>query len=209
VKYLLAKDFRNLKSVVLPALFLGIPLILILQFTTESTDQGLIHPLSAYWVVYFFSAVALLYRSFSAEHRYSTFIVYSALGVSRLKIFLSQALFQWIGLVVLGAIYGALIHFFWPSVELDWKVGLTVLALVSLCLAPLGSLLGLMLQTEREFLFSVFFLPLCTPVLLGAHSLCQEWSQAWFSVLAVFALMGGFVSALLFEFFFDELTQSH
>lgn len=207
MKALLQKDFFNLKDIFPSAVLLGVPLLLILQFTTSGTEQGLIDPLAAYWAIFFFSSVALLYRSFSLEHRHSTFIVYSAFGVSRLKIFASQALIQFLGLLSLGAIYSGLLLIFWPSLPIDWTNGTAALFLAAACLAPLGTLLGLLLQTEREFLFSIFFLPLCTPVILGAHSLSTEWTQAWAAVLSVFALAGAFVSALIFEFFFDELSQ--
>lgn len=209
MKILIQKDIRHLKAAFPSAVLLGVPLILILQFTTEGTEQGILNPLSAFWIAYFFSSVALLYRSFSLEHRNSSFIVYTAFGIAKWKVFWSHCLAQWMGLVLLGVAYGLLFHLFWPQVTISVTQSLGVLALTSLALAPIGSFLGLLLQTEREFLFSIFFLPLCTPVLLAAHQLTIEWTDAWFSVLSIFCLIGSFLSSLLFEFYFDELSQTH
>lgn len=209
MKTLLYKDFLNARSALLPALLLGLPLILILQFTTQETERGPLAWTSAYWIVYFFSAVNLLYRSFSFEHRSQNFILYSAFQIAPIKIFCSQALLHFLSLLFMGLVYLGLIFVFWSFPFHDMERLMTALLLSSLCLAPVGTCLGLMLQTEREFLFSLFFLPLTTPVILGAHALSLEWTTSWGSVLGIFALMGSFVSALIFEFFFDELSQTN
>ena len=205
---LLKKDLRNLSDALPPALLLGIPLILIIQFANSSSEAQKIEWKTVFWITFFISIVALLYRSFGEEHRSKNFQIYSAFKIPKQIIFISQCISHALSLFIIGFFYLWLsILFFSPSMT-DIPSMFALLAVVSVCLAPIGTTLGLALQVEREFLFPLFFLPLCTPVVLAAESLSIEFSRPWLSVLLIFGLVGAFLSALVFEFFFDELSQS-
>ena len=209
MKALLAKDLRNARWAFWPAMILGIPLLLIIQFTQDSSGEK-ISWLSAFWITFFLSSTSLFFRSFGLENRFKNFQIYSALKISKLRVFLSQSLMHFLSVFLLGLGYLVITVLFWSPHEIDWQKILGILALTSACLAPVGSTLGLMLQLEREFLFSVIYLPLATPVVLGAYSLClPEHSANWLYVLWSFFLCGSFLSAFVFEFFFDELSQSN
>ncbi len=205
MKALLFKDFRNALSSFGPACILGVPLLLILQFTKGDTgiDGG-----AAFWVTYFFSSTSIFYRSFAQERRFKNFQIYSAFRVPKLQIFFSQSALHFFLSIAVGAVYLALCFLFWSPFDGEVFKMMGVLALVSACLAPLGTLFGLMLQLEREFLFSVIYLPLATPVILGAHSISLDAGGIWFKILLSFGVLAGFLSALLFEFYFDELSQN-
>jgi len=164
----------------------------------------------SFWVVFFIGQTSLLYRSFALEHRFQTFHNYTAWGVPSSAIFWSQTLCNWLGGILLGLFYLLLANLFGKSpIALNAEF-LLVLVAVNLAMAPLGTLLSLLLQVEREFLFGLFFLPSSVPVFLAALSITEgENPTTWFSVIAIFVLISGGLSAFLFEFFFDELTQSH
>lgn len=205
---LLKKDFRNACQAFGPALLLGVALLLILQLT-QSSDSALRLPWrSAFWLTFFFSSTSLFFRSFGLEHRFKNFHVYTAFQVSRSKIFWSQTLVQMATSTALGAAYLLLVTVFWTPSDLDWLAMIEIILLISAGLSPLGILLGLMLQREREFLFSVLYLPLATPLILGAHETSNEIASSWLYLLVSFTFVSGFLSAFLFEFFFDELSQS-
>jgi hypothetical protein len=104
--------------------------------------------------------------------------------------------------------YLALTVLFFSPIDIDLTALIEVIILTALALAPIGTVLGLMLQLEREFLFSIIYLPLATPVILAAFSLSGDLSGAWMYVLLSFLVGGSFLSAFTFEFFFDELSQS-
>lgn len=204
---LLEKDTRNALNAFGPALFLGVPLLLVIQFTKSEGYPWV----SGYWLTFFFSTTSLFFRSFGYENRFHTFHTYTVLSVPRLSLFVSQALVHMITINLLGLCYLLLSLLFWSPVSPDWQSVLLLSSLSALALSPLGTLLGLMLQLEREFLFSVIYLPLATPVILSGYSLSLEgWSigSGWAQVLVGFILGGGFLSALIFEFFFDELSHS-
>lgn len=203
---LLKKDFRNTLASLGPALLLGIPLLLVMEFTKDAST-----PLSwktAFWIAYFLGSTSLFYRSFSIEHASKTFGIYTAFRVNRLKLWLSQSLLHFAGATLMGIIYSLVAFIFWSPSWAELKEVLIWIPAASLVLSPLGASLGLMLQIEREFMFSVFYLPLATPVVLASHELSSHGYSMWALVLVVFGLMGGFISALIFEFFFDELTPS-
>jgi ABC-type transport system involved in cytochrome c biogenesis permease component len=205
VKTLLQKDFRNARFILWPALWLGVPLLLILQFSIDRFSFESIPWKTAYWITFFFSSTALFYRSFAQEHRFQTFSLYLAFKTPRWQILLSQMLTH-IGLLfLLSLFYLLLILIFWSPRELPWVHLLMVSVFVSCALAPFGTLLGLMLQIEREFLFSIFFMPLSTPLVLAAYGLSEGWSWNWMSLVLSFLVIGSFLSFFLFEFFFDEL----
>lgn len=204
---LLRKDFDNARSSIGPAIMLGVPILLIIQFAQDA-DAPKLQWKTAFWLAYFFATTSLFFRSFGLENRSKNFHIYSAFKISRLQIFFSQALVQWASASLLGVIYLGLSFVFWSPEDFNWKI-LEIVLLASACLAPLGTLLGLILQLEREFLFSVIYLPLSSPVVLGAYSLsAAEFSTTWLYVLLSFCLVSGFLGALIFEFFFDELSQS-
>ncbi len=206
---LVSKDLENAKWAFTPALMLGVPLLLLVEFTQSSSPNERVSWLSAFWISFFIATTSLYFRSFGLEHRFKNFHLYSAIKTSRLQIFMSQTLVHFVSAFLLGLCYLFLCLVFFSPGSIDWMMYLKLIALVSICLSPLGTLLGLMLQLEREFLFSIIYLPLATPVILAAHNLCMpDASPNWLSVLSIFALAGGFVSAMIFEFFFDELSQS-
>lgn len=205
---LLKKDFRNAKQSIGPAIFLGIPLLLILGFGNEiEVDQALSWR-SAFWLSFFISVTSLFYRSYGFEHRYQSFLVYKAFRVSKIKIFISQIISHLVAVWLLGFTFLFFTTVLFSPHDLDVKQMALVIFGVSLALAPLGSLIGLLLQFEREFLFALFFIPLCAPVILASHHLSLEDSSAsWAWLFGAFILLSGFLSSLLFEFFFDELSQ--
>jgi hypothetical protein len=204
---LIGKDFRNAIASFGPAMMLGIPLLLVLQFSQDA-DAPKISWQTAFWLTYFFSTTALYFRSFGLENRYKTFQVYSAFQVSRVRIFLSQTLVHTLTASIIGFGYLALVILFWSPHDVNPRM-IELICLASVCLSPLGTVLGLILQLEREFLFSIVYLPLATPVILGAHALSQpEFSISWLYVLVSFFLVSTFIAAAVFEFFFDELSQS-
>ncbi|MDB5037574.1 MAG: hypothetical protein JWQ35_1102 [Bacteriovoracaceae bacterium] len=208
MRALLAKDFRNAHWAFPPALILGIPLLLILNFTQDNSAEK-ISWRSALWITFLLSSTSLFFRSFGLENRFNNFQVYTAFRIPKLQIFLSQALIHFVSAFLLGLGYLLFCILFWSPKDLDLLSTMGLLALASACLAPMGTLLGLMLQLEREFLFSVIYLPLATPVVLAAYSLSLvDASTNWLYVLISFLVAGGFISALIFEFFFDELSQS-
>jgi len=206
LKILLWKDLKNAGFAIWPALLLGVPLLLILQFTAGESSLSF---RTALWVSYFFSSVSLLYRSYGQEFRSRNFQIYSAFQISKLAIFTSQALVHAASLCLVGLVYFGLSILFWNPIDIHWSACLTAILLVSLCLAPLGTCLGLMLQLEREFLFSLFFLPFASPLVLGAYELSGDQGELWGGLLLAFFLIGSFLSAAFFEFFFDELSQTH
>jgi ABC-type transport system involved in cytochrome c biogenesis permease component len=83
---------------------------------------------------------------------------------------------------------------------------LSMVAMTSVILSPIGTLLGLMFQIEREFLFPLIFLPIATPVVLGAYSFGLQDGQNWLWILATFLVGSIFICSLIFHFFFDDLT---
>lgn len=206
---LFQKDLSALRFSLWPAILLSIPLLVILEFTTSSADIEKIRWQPAFWIVFFFCSTNLLFRSFSLEVRNKNFYIYSAAQTPRLQIFLSQTLINTLGLALMGLAQMLILFILWSPQEIDLASHLGVLLLASTSLAPVGTLLGLMLQLEREFLFSLFFLPLAAPLVLAAFNLSMEWSWTWASMMIAFCLISSFLSALAFEFFFDELSQSH
>jgi len=207
---LLAKDFSQFRDAGLSALFFGVPIFFLLSMAADFFDRPMNYESLSFWVVFFVGQTSLLYRSFSLEHRYQCFHVYSTWGVPPWSIFWSQTLCNVIGGVVLGLFYLLIANLFGKSlITLDLELFGTLMA-VNLAMAPLGTLLSLLLQVEREFLFGLFFLPASIPVFLAALSITEgENPMTWMSILAIFILVAGGLSAFLFEFFFDELTQSH
>lgn len=206
---LFKKDLRNLSYAFWPAMLLGIPLLLIIQFAETSSDSQKLPWKTAFWITFFVSTVGLFYRSFGEEHRSKNFQIYSAMKIPRIMIFFSQVLVHALSLFVIGFCYLFLSILFWSPLNTSIGNDLALIALVSFCLAPIGTSLGLALQLEREFLFPLFFLPLSTPVVLAAESLSTDYSTSWLSVLLIFGVVGAFLSAVVFEFFFDELSQTH
>jgi hypothetical protein len=89
---LLKKDFKNSFSSLGPAIMLGIPLLLIMQFTQSSLSLEKISWKSAFWITFFFGSTALYFRSFGLENRFKNFHFYTAFNIPRLKIFLSQTI---------------------------------------------------------------------------------------------------------------------
>jgi ABC-type transport system involved in cytochrome c biogenesis permease component len=208
MKSLLLKDFRNALASFGPAMMLGIPLLLILQFSQDANSEKLTWQ-SAFWVAYFFSTTSLFFRSFGLENRHKNFQFYTAFRVPKLQIFFSQSLIHFLTTCILGLGYLLLVVVFWSPRDLNLTWFFAIIVLTSACLSPIGTVLGLMLQLEREFMFSVIYLPLATPVVLGAHALTTaDFSMNWLFVLLSFLMVGGFVGAFVFEFFFDELSQS-
>jgi ABC-type transport system involved in cytochrome c biogenesis permease component len=203
---LLKKDFRNALLSMGPALLLGVPLLLIMQFTQSSASTEKISWNSAFWITFFFSSTALFFRSFGFENRFKNFHFYTAYKIPHLRIFLSQCAVHIISLFVMGVFYLLLSILFFSPPSADLSLLLKVLALTSLTLAPVGTFLGLILQVEREFLFSIVYLPLATPVILSAYSLSSSFEGSWLYVLLSFLVGGSFLSAFTFEFFFDELS---
>ncbi|MBN8462823.1 MAG: hypothetical protein J0M01_08405 [Dechloromonas sp.] len=201
---LLKKDFRNACASIGPAIMLGIPMLLIIEFTQSSTST--VSWRSAFWLTYFFGSTALYFRSFGLENRFKNFHFYTAFKISRLKIFLSQAIIQFLAAFLMGCFYLLMTVFFFSPTDLDARHFVELIALTSLTLAPIGTVLGLMLQLEREFLFSIVYLPLATPVILASFSLSLGLEGSWLYVLLSFLVGGAFLSAAIFEFFFDDLS---
>lgn len=207
MKALIQKDFRNAASALPPALLLGIPLLLVIEFTQNPHLSERISWRSAFWVVYFLSSTSLFYRSFGFENRFKTFHIYRSFCVSPLKVFLSQTLMHFLSASLMGICYLIVTVTLWSPADLNWTfLGFMIVA-TSAILAPIGTTLGLMLQVEREFLFSLIFLPLSTPVVLGAYSYELQPDSSWPWVLAIFFVGGSFLSCLFFSFFFDDLTN--
>ncbi len=206
---LLKKDFRNLRLSLGPALFFCLPLLLFLSVGSEFSERP--HELAnlSFWISYFIALSSLFYRSFSLENRFQSFHIYTALRVPKISIFVSQSLVNFLGAVLIGVCYLSIVQIFWAHSDFDFLNFFPLILVISLALSPLGSLLSLLLQIEREFLFSLFFLPVSTPLFLGALSISHQSEAPWFWVMSIFALISIFLSALLFEFFFDELTQSY
>jgi hypothetical protein len=206
MKWLLWKDLRSLKNAWVPAACLGLPLLLLIQFVGGPQSEKPISWLAAYWFVFFVGAVSLFYRSFSQEFRSRNLGLYTALAVPRWKVFISQSLIHGLSLLGLAGFYGLIVLLFWsaPAAEV-FNCGLWI-GLTSMSLVPAGTLLGLLLTHEREFLFSLFFLPLSTPAFLAGSALSMEGSQGWLSVLGILFVLGLFLGLLIFEFFFDEAS---
>lgn len=206
---LLKKDMRNAKQSIGPAIFLGVPLLLILGFGNEIEIDQVLSWRSAFWLSFFISITSLFYRSYGFEHRYKCFHVYKAFRVSKVKIFLSQVLSHLVAVWVLGFAFLFFTNILFSPRDLDLSQMSLLIFAVSLALAPLGSLIGLLLQFEREFLFALFFIPLTAPIILASHHLSLEGSSSsWAWLFGAFILLSGFMSSLLFEFFFDELSQA-
>jgi len=207
---LFCKDFSQLRDSGLSALFFGIPIFFLFSMAADFFDRPMNYESLSFWVVFFIGQTSLLYRSFSLEQRFQCFHVYSAWGVPNSSIFWSQTLCNWLGGILLGLFYLLLANLFGKtplSFNLDFLICLLA---VSLAMAPLGTLLSLLLQVEREFLFGLFFLPASIPVFLAALSITEGQNPStWMYILFIFILISGGLSSFLFEFFFDELTQSH
>lgn len=206
MKALLHKDFRNAKMALPPAVLLGIPLLLIIEFTQSPYFNQKVSWQSAFWIVYFFSSTSLFYRSFGFENRFKTFHIYKSFGVPSLQIFLSQTLVHFLSASFMGLSYLLLTFIMWSPSDLNLCHFILSIITTSAILSPLGTTLGLMLQVEREFLFSLIFLPLSTPVILGAYSYGLQSESAWPWVLGMFFVGSCFLSSAVFHFFFDDLT---
>lgn len=205
---LVNKDLKHLKISMGPALFLALPLIFLISIANQSEFDQRFSFRGAFWICFFVASVSLFYRSFGFEIRNKNFGIYSCLRVPRLSVFYSQVLVNFLALLLIGIFYLFLSRLFWsPSDALSAR-WIWILLLSCGGLAPLGSLLSLLLYFEREFLFSIIFLPLSIPVFLAAYSLSLEWEAAWLWVLAIYGVLSHFLCAATFEFFFDELTQT-
>jgi hypothetical protein len=206
---LVKKDLSQLKNTLGPALLFCFPILLLLSIGSEFHDRPQDFALLSFWISLFLGISSLSYRSFSLEQRYQCFGLYSQLRVPKWMIFCSQSLVNFFSSLLMSAVYLVIMLVFWNLPELSMMSLLPPLVMISISLACLGSFLSLLLQVEREFLFALFFLPLATPLFLAALSLSLKNEQAWIWVMAIFLGLSVFLSALLFEFFFDELTQSH
>lgn len=204
---LLLKDFRNARASMPPAILLGVSLLLILEFTQSPLTTERMAWRSAYWIIYFFGVTSLFYRSFGFENHSNTFHIYRSFCISPLKVLLSQCLVHCLSASIIGITYLFMTVLFWSPTDLNWASTLVKIVITSVILSPIGTTLGLMLQMEREFLFSLTFLPLATPVVLGAYALELQSDSAWPWILAIFFVGGCFLSALVFQFFFDDLTN--
>lgn len=202
---LLEKDLKNSARSLGPCIFLGLPLILILSFFRESFKAHDIHWLAAFWLSLYIGLSALFYRSFGFEHA-SSFLLYTSLKIKPRLIFWSQALAHWLVSVAMACSYLFIVFILWSPSDAPLLNLILIAALSSLVLCPLGSLLGLMIQAEREFIFSLLFFPLSTPVILASLELSLHWDSAWLYVLGIFAALSCFLCSFIFEFFFDELT---
>lgn len=204
---LLKKDFSALVHALLPALVFCLPLVLLLGFTNEIETGQRMHWRSVLWISFFISSTFLFYRSFYFENRSQNFYIYRALKVPLICVFGSQVLTQSIGCLILGLCAYLLSIVFWSPSDASFGTTFKLLLLCSFSLSPIGSLLGLCMRFEREFLFALFYIPLATPLVLGAHSLHSGSTGAWAPILLIFLIFSLFFSALIFQFFFDELTE--
>lgn len=208
MRTLLKKDLKNAYYSFGPALLLGVPLILLIYFA-KSDDLSWI---SAFWITFFFSTTSLYYRSFGQENQSRNFLLYVTLRVPRLSIYFSQTIIHILSATLLGYLYFGLSLLFFSPPEFSTYPLCVLIPLVAMALSPLGTLLGLSLQLEREFLFALLYLPLATPVFLAGLHLSQnpdfDLFSAWTRVLIAFILLGSFMTAFLFKFFFDELSQT-
>jgi hypothetical protein len=204
---LFKKDLRNAKNSFWAGLLLGVPLFLLLAISNQTEPDQFVSWRTAFWFSLFFASTAIFYRSFGLECENQNFGVYSAIKIQPWKILLSQSLVQALSFFLLGSIYILLAILWWSPTDLDLSLFFLILTSVSFTLAPTASFIGLLLQKEREILFPLFYLPFASPVIIGAHILSLGESTTWFYILGIFALVGGFLSFLLFEFFFDELTE--
>jgi len=204
---LFQKDIRNAKRSFWAGLLLGLPLFLILAISNQTEPDQFVSWRTAFWFSLFFASTAIFYRSFGFESENRNFGVYTALKVRPWKILLSQSLVQVLSFFFLGLIYVLFANMWWSPQDLNLSDLLAIVLIVALTLAPTASFIGLLLQKEREILFPLFYLPFASPVIIGAHSLSLGDSSFWLYILGIFALVGGFLSFFLFEFFFDELTE--
>ena len=204
LSFLLKKDLKNTFGAMGPAALLGVPLLFVLQWQTDQRPSWS----TGFWTVYFFSLTALFLRSFGAENRYHIFGLYKNLKVSRPMVFWSQVFLNFLASIVLGVLYSLLVILFWSPENFNFGNHLLWITLVGISLSPLSTLLGLMLHHEREFLFSVVYFPLSTPVILAAYALTDAYQASWLYLLLTFSVVSAFVSAAFFELFFDDLTQS-
>ncbi len=205
---LLKKDWHNHLQSIGPALLLSGSLLLLIQWTQSPSPANHVAWESAFCLSFFVASMSVFYRSFGQEHASQNFQIYTAFNIARWKILLSQSMLHLWTLILLAGSTFLLTFIFWPPFDYS----LSHIALLSLffplCLAPLGALLGLMLQREREFLFAITYLPLATPIFLGLHQLLsQGFAGIWLRVLFSFALVSGFLSFFVFENYFDELTK--
>jgi ABC-type transport system involved in cytochrome c biogenesis permease component len=177
-------------------------------FMSEApTDQA--SSIAKLWVSFFIAASSVFYRSFQAENSNRNFILFTQFRVPRIFIFISQSINQALRLFFIGMTYILILHFLFSFQITDWARWVLVFLEVSLCLAPLGTLLGLGLQAEREFLFSLIFIPLIAPIILAAHAMSLgEQISVWSSITGAFGIISWFISSVIFEFFFDDLTQT-
>lgn len=205
---LLEKDFKNLKFALPPALFLGIPVLLILGIGNEIEWKQNLSWRSVFWITYFISLAALFYRSFYLENSSRSFNLYRMGQVPLLQLLWSQCLVFFIGSTALAAFFiFASVVFISPRDPQVLEL-LGVASLTAACLSPLGSFLGLFMQFEREYLFSLFFLGGSTPVILAGHQMSESQQWNWIYLDLIFFLFSAFICSLLFQFFFDDLTQS-
>lgn len=202
---ILRKDLKQSREVVGPSFLLCLPLLVLFSLGMDGETHKEMASRVIFWICLFISLISLFYRSFSGENRYGNFHIYTSLRVKASLVFWSQTLLHFLFAFALGIFYWFLSRLL-TGLEADTPY--LLLGFVALALAPLGSLLGLMLQMEREFLFSLIFLPLSTPVFLAALSYETTALNSWLYVLGIYATLSLYLSAFLFEFFFDELTQS-
>lgn len=192
---LLTKDFRNLKWTLIPALSICVPLLILARVFFEHQAGP------SFWITFFMASIFLFFRSFAQENTSKNFHLYALFRTSRALIFLSQWAVQALCLAILGIFIFLLTHLFWAQ---GASVQFEMLALATLALSPLGTFLGLILRSQREFLFILTYITLTTPVILACS---QEQSSAWLSLVLAYALLLGFSSFSLATWLFDDLTQ--
>jgi len=197
---LLKKDLRESLAVVSPAFLMGFSVFILLQLSRDIPHAQT----SDFWFSFFVSSSALFYRSFSLEHRSQNFAVYRAAGLSLQKLFWSQVIVQMLRLLSIGFLLVIVLAAFGLPAASLWPLCLSV----GFAMSPFATFLGLSLKAEKEFLFSFVYFPFVTPLVLAGASLSSADSNqsVWWSILILFGLGASFISAVAFEFFFDDLA---
>lgn len=211
------KDFlveiRN-RDIVVSLVVFAVLVMIIFNFAVELTTVNLdaVGP-GILWVAVVFAGVIGLNRSFVLEKEHDALDGLMLAPVSRDTIFLGKALgnfaFIFVAEAVLFPVFAAL---FGVDILRLETVAIAVLATIGFSAA--GTMFGAMAVStrSREIMLPVLFLPVISPVLIGAVEATARvatggsWSAAsqWLQIIALFDVMFVVAGVLLFQYVLED-----
>lgn len=205
---LIVKDWKSSLWTLFPGFALGVGLLIVLCFTRSATNFSE-SQVSDLWAAFFVASILIFQRSFHLESASKAFFFYRQIKASLKLLFIFQFISQALRLFIIGIIYWMIQAFFFSSPQIEITNLLVTLGCISLSISSLGVLFGLILAFEKDLLFSLLYLPTISPLMIAAYQASSGHQTAvWLSIMGSFGIISLFLSLLIFEFFFDELTQN-